>query len=145
MFKEDKLYGSRLEFNIMFGKKVRDFTVEDIDSIIGAGALLEGTLTTKNTTRVDGHIIGDVNTNGILVVGGSGKIEGTIHAHNVLVAGEVRGDMHAAERVEVSSSGKVFGDIRTKSLQIDENAQFSGQCTMNITGKEPEKLKTAEE
>lgn len=116
----------------MFGKKTIDFSSEEINSIIGTDAVIEGSFTTKDTTRIDGTIKGNVDTKGTLIIGPKGKIEGNVQAANVLVAGEVRGDMNVAEKIEASSSGKIIGDIQAKSLVIDENAMFQGRCTMNV-------------
>lgn len=116
----------------MFGKKTVDFSSEEINSIIGSDAVIEGSFTTKDTTRIDGTIKGNVDTRGTLIIGPKGRIEGNVQAVNVLVAGEVRGDMNVAEKIEASSSGKIIGDIQAKSLVIDENAMFQGRCTMNV-------------
>ncbi|MDD3205862.1 MAG: polymer-forming cytoskeletal protein [Lachnospiraceae bacterium] len=115
----------------MLGKK-KDFSNEKINSIIGADAIIEGTFTTKDTTRIDGIIKGNVETKGTLLVGKSGKIEGKIQAANIMIAGEVIGDLHITERIEATATSKIMGDIVAKSLSIDEKAKFEGRCTMNM-------------
>lgn len=115
-----------------------------IDSLIGADAVVEGSLKTGSVARIDGEIRGDIEAAGTLIIGKSGKVLGDIQAAYIMVSGEVKGDLKASEKVEVLPSGKVLGNIHTKSLIVDENAMFQGQCVMNIAA-EPPLRKTAEE
>ncbi len=123
----------------MFGSRKEvspDPTLEQIGTIIGAGAVLDGPLTTKDSTRIDGTIKGNVTVSGALVVGQEGKITGTVSCLNVYVAGEITGNVSAPQgKVEISDTGKVIGDIACKSIVIDENAVFQGQCDMTDVEK----------
>ena len=131
----------------MFGNK-KDTTVdpalEQVGTIIGPGAVLDGPLTTKDSTRIDGTVKGNVTISGALIVGQEGKITGTISAMNAYIAGEVTGNITAPQgKVEISDTGKVIGDITCKGIIIDENAVFSGQCDM--TGVERNSAEVAKE
>ncbi len=131
----------------MFGNK-KDTTVdpalEQVGTIIGPGAVLDGPLTTKDSTRIDGTVKGNVTISGALIVGQEGKITGTISAMNAYIAGEVTGNIAAPQgKVEISDTGKVIGDITCKGIIIDENAVFSGQCDM--TGVERNSAEVAKE
>lgn len=118
----------------MFAKKSTNDApfAGQIDSLIGADAMVEGNLKTGSAARIDGEIKGDIEAAGTLVIGKSGKVQGDIRASYILVGGEVTGDLKASEKVEVLSSGRVLGNIQTKSLVVDENAMFQGQCIMNV-------------
>lgn len=121
----------------MFGSKKNesaiDTTLEQVGTIIGPGAVLDGPLTTKDSTRIDGTVKGNVTVSGALIVGQSGKITGTVSCLNAYIAGEVEGNVSAPQgKVEISDSGKVIGDVSCKGIIIDENAVFHGQC--NMTG-----------
>ncbi|MBR1641351.1 MAG: polymer-forming cytoskeletal protein [Butyrivibrio sp.] len=131
----------------MFGNK-KDTTVdpalEQVGTIIGPGAVLDGPLTTKDSTRIDGTVKGNVTISGALIVGQEGKITGTVSAMNAYIAGEVTGNISAPQgKVEISDTGKVIGDITCKGIIIDENAVFSGQCDM--TGVERNSAEVAKE
>lgn len=123
----------------MFGSRKEvspDPTLEQIGTIIGPGAVLDGPLTTKDSTRIDGTIKGNVTVSGVLVVGQEGKITGTVSCLNVYVAGEITGNITAPQgKVEISDTGKVIGDISCKSIVIDENAVFQGKCDMSDADK----------
>ena len=123
----------------MFGAK-RETTVdtplEQIGTIIGPGAVLEGPLTTKDSTRIDGTVKGNVTVSGALVIGQDAKITGTVSAVNVYVAGSVTGNVSAPQgKVEISDTGSVIGDITCKGIIIDENAVFQGKCDMTGADK----------
>ena len=119
----------------MFGNKkdtAEDNTLlEQVGTIIGPGAVIEGPLTTKDSTRIDGTIKGNVTISGALIIGQEGKVTGTVSALNVYVAGEVNGNITTPQgKIEISDTGKVYGDISCKGIIIDENAVFHGKCEM---------------
>ena len=107
-------------------------TVSDqISTIIASGTIVDGPLTTKESTRVDGTVNGNVTVNGSLILGQDAKINGAVTATNLFLAGEISGNVNCGNgKVEISDTGKLFGDLTAKSLVIDENAIFQGQCTM---------------
>lgn len=131
----------------MFGTKkdnTLDPALEQVGTIIGPGAVIDGPLTTKDSTRIDGTVKGNVTISGALIVGGEGKIIGTVSAMNVYVAGEINGNIGAPQgKVEISDTGKVFGDVTCKGIIIDENAVFQGKCEM--TGLEKNSADIAKE
>ncbi|WP_051199213.1 MULTISPECIES: bactofilin family protein [Butyrivibrio] len=135
----------------MFGNTKKDSTnateneiLEQVGTIIGPGAVIDGPLTTKDSTRIDGTIKGNVTISGALIVGQEGKIFGTASGVNIYVAGEVNGNLSAPQgKVEISDTGKVVGDVICKGIIIDENAIFQGRCEM--TGLERNSADIAKE
>lgn len=119
----------------MLGKK-KDFAEEKINSIFAEDVVIEGNITLKDAVRVDGTIKGDIVSKGSIFVGKTGKIEGSVQAANIMIAGSVQGNLNISQRIEAVSASKIKGDIVAKSLSIDENAHFEGRCTMNVNGKE---------
>lgn len=108
-----------------------DVAAEPITSFIAAGAILDGPFSAKESTRIDGTINGNVSVNGSLIVGQEGKINGAVSATNLFLAGEINGNVNAGTgKVEISDTGKLIGDLSAKTLVIDENAVFQGQCQM---------------
>ena len=59
-------------------------------------------------------------------------VKGDIKAEEILVAGTVYGNLTAGQRIELTESGRVLGDMITKTLVIDEGASFKGNCTMEV-------------
>ena len=102
-----------------------------VNTIIGAGTEFVGDLNTKDTTRIDGIIRGNIQSEGTVIIGTNGRVEGNIQAVEVSIAGMIKGDMTAQNRIEILSSAHIEGNITTKSLCIDEHAVFQGVCNMN--------------
>ncbi len=112
-------------------KKSTEQTNARINSIIGADMFVEGNISAKETIRVEGSVIGNVETDGALIVSATGKVKGNVRGSSVVIGGVLEGDLDSTGKTEVISSGKVIGNMRTKSLIVDENAVFQGQCIMN--------------
>ena len=106
-----------------------------ITTMVGVDTLIEGTLKTKSSIRINGTIIGDVRADGIVVLTKTGKIVGTIEAESIIVAGVVEGNMSIRDKVNVEATGEIYGDVITKKFVIDEESIFHGNCIMNRDGK----------
>jgi len=114
--------------------KPKEIGTEKLDTIIGKDTHLEGTIRAKGTIRVDGRVEGQLVSEGDLVIGDTGKIQGDIKAKNVIVSGKVLGNLIVQGKVEMSPSGSVQGDITAAKLVIDEGAIFDGNCSMQHKG-----------
>ena len=102
---------------------------------------IEGTLKFNGSFQIDGHFNGKIDSNSVLVIGKNGKVESEINIGVIIVNGEVKGDIHAKERVEIHSGGRVVGTIKTPSLIVKDGAILEAQC--HTTDKAlPPKIKT---
>src|SRR5690606_41779346 len=90
----------------------------------------EGTRAGTDTLRTDDSLDGEVNFSGGLYVGEGARLGAHVRARNVTVAGEIRGNVYAEQRVELLASARVFGDIHTRKLIIGEGAHFEGSSIM---------------
>ncbi len=105
-------------------------TVERITSVLGAGVIWQGSLTGSGGVRVEGTFEGQITLKGLLVVGETGKVTcENIRAANVIVAGAVKGNI-TAQKVEIRSSGRIWGDIITTAFATEEGAFLRGQIRM---------------
>lgn len=102
----------------------------EITTIIGRGAKCGGDFSSKGSARIDGSIDGDAVVEGTLIVGASGRIDGNVKARAVTVGGEIIGDIHASDKVELTATARVIGNISTALIVIDEKAIFQGSCDM---------------
>lgn len=102
-----------------------------IGTIIGKGTVIGGDFTAEKSVRMDGLIEGNVKVGGEIVVGAKGRINGNIEAGAAIIGGEVYGDIVAPERVELTVTARVIGNIKTNVIVIDEKAVFQGACDMN--------------
>jgi len=102
----------------------------DLNGFLDRGSSFRGELEFEDTMRIDGRFNGKIHSKNELIVGESASIEGDIHVGRIAVSGTVKGKIKADQRIEVHRSGKVFCDIDTPILIIEEGATFQGQCTM---------------
>jgi cytoskeletal protein CcmA (bactofilin family) len=111
----------------MFGEKNNDEKKKDkVETILGNGTHIKGDIHTNGSLRVEGEVTGNIEAEGDLFVGEEGKIKTEIKARNVVIAGRVEGDVIAYKKLEILPSGKLHGDIKTKTLKIEEGAVFNG-------------------
>jgi cytoskeletal protein CcmA (bactofilin family) len=105
-------------------------SVERITSVLGAGVIWQGSIVGSGGVRVEGTFEGQIGLKGLLVVGETGKVTcENIRAANVIVAGAVKGNI-TAQKVEIRSSGRVWGNIVTTAFATEEGAFLRGQIRM---------------
>jgi cytoskeletal protein CcmA (bactofilin family) len=103
---------------------------ERITSVLAEGTSLHGKLTGKGGVRIEGSFEGEVNLDGLFVIGPTGRVTcDELRATTVIVAGAMRGDI-VAEKVEIRASGRVWGDVLTTAIATDEGAFLRGQIQM---------------
>ncbi len=119
----------------MLGKKEEVGATKsgDLNTIIGKGARLQGTLTVENGIRIDGIIKGNVSTNDSLVIGKQGEIDGDLTAKNAVIGGKVVGKINVSGKVVLESRAIFHGEMKASRLVIDDGAIFDGQCKMKNT------------
>ena len=105
--------------------------MEKISSYLGKDTVLEGNLIFKGTFNLDCNFKGDISAPGTLVVGENGKIDSNIHVTSIICKGEIIGNIIAEERVEILSSGRVYGDIWAPIVVVKKGAIFEGNCLTN--------------
>ncbi len=101
-----------------------------IETLIGPTANFKGTVQSDGGLRVDGVFEGNIQIAGNLIIGETGKVIAEVVAQNVSVAGALKGTVKAQGRLEILSSGRVWGDISVASFLIDEGGFFRGQSVM---------------
>lgn len=100
--------------------------------MLGCDAEFEGRLAFDGTIRVDGRFRGEISGRGTLIVGEKGTVEAEIKAAVVLVRGEVRGTIRAAERIEAYAPARIFGDLHCPVLVFGEGVIFQGASHMTV-------------
>jgi cytoskeletal protein CcmA (bactofilin family) len=121
----------------MLGKKdMDDFDKSgDLNTIIGKGSVVEGTVKVQSSLRVDGRIKGQVSTTDSLVIGKEGEIEGEVRVKHAIVGGRIKGKIFASGKVVLESKSAFHGELKTSKLVIEEGAVFEGVCSMTDDGK----------
>jgi len=95
---------------------------------IGQGIRIKGEITGSEDLTVDGPVEGKLQlTNGSLTVGPNGTVKADITAREVIVRGRVEGKILGRDRVQVSSTGYVTGEVQTQRLAIEDGAVLRGK------------------
>ncbi len=111
-------------------------------TIIAQEAELRGNVRFTGALQVDGRIIGDVETDqGLVRVSEHGYVEGIIKAPSVLVNGQVVGDVHASEHLELDAQARITGDLYYQAMEMVIGAQISGQ--LHYVGAQEQLVRTA--
>jgi cytoskeletal protein CcmA (bactofilin family) len=96
-------------------------------AFITEGSEVVGTCSFSGSVILNGRVKGDIRATGTLSIARGGRVEARLHAPIVLVEGEVVGSIVAAERIELRAEARVYGDLETAVLVIEEGAVFEGQ------------------
>lgn len=105
----------------------------DVVSIVGPGMKIVGDCSSDGTIRVEGKVEGSVKAGKSVVVGKDGKVKGDISTQDAIIAGEVNGSVTADSRIELQSTCRVQGDIRSRRVKLDEGGRVDGQLHMGAT------------
>jgi cytoskeletal protein CcmA (bactofilin family) len=109
----------------------RDIKEGLLSGFVGNGTTLTGEANFKGMLRVDGHLSGQVRSEGgTLIVGNNGQVDADIEVAVATIHGAVNGDITASQRLELGRAAKVKGNITTPSLIIEQGAVFEGSCRM---------------
>ena len=105
-------------------------------NMVGSGTVITGDIKSKSDIRIDGILKGSVNTEGKLVVGSSGVVEGDVVCSNADISGEIKAKITVSQLLSLKSTSKLNGDIITNKLSIEPGASFSGSCSMGAVIKD---------
>ena len=108
----------------------------ELNGLLDSGSHMQGELHFEEMFRIDGKLTGKIVSEGDLIVGESGEVDGEIQVRRIFISGTARGTLRASSRVEVTRTGKVLADIHTTTLSIEEGAFFEGRCSMGSSSVE---------
>ncbi|HPF32074.1 MAG TPA: polymer-forming cytoskeletal protein [Candidatus Sabulitectum sp.] len=118
----------------------KDDGYSSINSTVGGGSTITGSLDVNGGLRIDGFVDGQVKVSGTLTVGHEGRIKGDVVVNHAVIGGTVNGTIKAEKQLELQNGSRIEGDIITKSLIIEEGVFFEGHCSMSsLEGKPKQK------
>ncbi|MBM4158635.1 MAG: polymer-forming cytoskeletal protein [Ignavibacteria bacterium] len=101
-----------------------------IKTVISEGCKFEGNLYFPDYTRIDGRVVGNLSGENGVVIGDKGLINGDVSSVEVIIYGEVKGNVKA-HKLEIKKGGRLNGDVDIELLLMDQGAIFNGNCRMN--------------
>ena len=105
-------------------------------NMIGAGTIITGDIVSKGDIRIDGILKGSINTEGRVVLGGEGIIEGDVICKDADISGTIKAKITVSQLLSLKTTAKLNGDIITNKLSIEPGAAFSGSCSMGAVIKD---------
>lgn len=99
-------------------------------TLIGAGTTLKGDISSNSDLRIDGTVIGNIQSNAKIVIGANGIVEGDISGNQADIVGKVSGNIRAKELLQLRGDCEVTGNLYAGKLQVEPTATFNGQCHM---------------
>jgi cytoskeletal protein CcmA (bactofilin family) len=113
-------------------------TPEQADrTVIASSIHIEGALQGSGEVLVFGKVTGTIDCSGGIHVAARGSVAATVHGRSVVVAGTVKGDITADERIELEPSANVDGDMTAPRILIRDGATFRGQVNMKTPPNRP--------
>jgi cytoskeletal protein CcmA (bactofilin family) len=114
-------------------KKHNPINNELIDTIIGEDCHFQGTIHTQRSIRIEGRFEGgEINAQGDVIIGENSQVKATIFAKRVIVSGEVIGNIETTSGLQITNTGKVYGDLKGDQLLIEEGAIYKGKVNMDV-------------
>ena len=123
----------------MFGAKTGNKPQSRIDSLIGAGTVIEGHVVFNGGLRIDGKVKGNILAEegkpGTLVLSENARVEGEIRVPHIVINGAVVGPVHSTEYVELQGKANVTGDIHYNALEMQLGAVVQGALVHRTEAK----------
>jgi cytoskeletal protein CcmA (bactofilin family) len=96
--------------------------------VIPEDAKVTGKVCSAGNLRIDGNVEGEIEIQGDLILGAKAEVKGTVIAGNISIGGRINANLIIKELMEITSSGKLYGDVLTSYIRIEEGGVFVGKC-----------------
>ncbi len=130
----------------MFGKKSENKPQGRIDSLIGAGTRIEGSVYFTGGLRIDGEVKGSIHaaegaSSSTLVLSEHARVEGSVAVAHLVTNGTVVGPVAVSESLEMQSKARIIGDVEYASIEMHQGAVIEGRLIHSAV--KPAELKLA--
>jgi cytoskeletal protein CcmA (bactofilin family) len=105
-----------------------------LTAFLDEGSDIEGKYTFTGTVLLNGKFQGEIASPDTLIIGERGVVNASVRAGTLVVNGELVGNVHASERVELTGKARVFGDLESPIVILEEGVMFEGHCRMPRPG-----------
>jgi cytoskeletal protein CcmA (bactofilin family) len=112
--------------------------VADATGVIGKGIEIKGTLSGAGDLVVEGRVEGQIALKNMLTIEESGEVRADVAVESITINGRMAGNIEASDKVQVSSTARVVGDIKAPRVVLEDGARFKGSIEMDV--KLPEGL-----
>lgn len=147
MWKQDKPDGSSTPTNegenmMPISRSARADTGEDVSAFVGKGVDFKGTIVYQGTVRIDGTLDGEIQTEGVLLVGEEAVLKAKVTAGTIVCKGKITGDITAKEKIKLRAPAVIEGGVTSPMISIEEGVLFNGTLEMTQRTRDAQKEPT---
>ena len=103
---------------------------------IAEGTQITGNIISEGGFRIDGAIVGEINTKGKVVIGKTGIVEGSLTCSNADIEGKFSGKLNISGLLSLKTSAVIEGEVVISKLAVEPGATFNATCTMGNAVKQ---------
>jgi cytoskeletal protein CcmA (bactofilin family) len=107
-----------------------DIKAGEVEAFLGRNSSYEGKMGFEGMARLDGKFDGEIFSGDMLIIGETATVNAEIKVSNLVIDGKVSGNVSATGKIEIHATGKLYGNITTPTLVIEEGGLFDGTCKM---------------
>jgi cytoskeletal protein CcmA (bactofilin family) len=108
----------------------QEYMQDDIETVVGPSVHVEGDFASEGNILVKGMVSGNVKTSRLLTVEEGAVIKANVHAGDALISGDIAGDVQVDDKLELTSTARILGNITCRVLAIDAGALVQGTIHM---------------
>src|SRR3989304_8552387 len=109
-------------------------STNEFPTTLGADAVFKGQLHFEKGVKLRGKFGGEICSEGQLLVAEGATLTGDVKAGSVRVDGQIKGNLNAKTKVQLSASARLEGDVQTQRLEVAEGAVLVGRCVVGVNG-----------
>ena len=109
----------------------KKFQTEVVNTVIGEEASVTGVIHSQRSIRIEGRFEGEINSQGEIFIGQNSTVKAQLFGKQIIVAGEVVGNIEARKSLHILKTGRVYGDISGDQLNIEEGGIYKGKVNMD--------------
>jgi cytoskeletal protein CcmA (bactofilin family) len=114
----------------MFRRRGKGPRRSALTAFIDEGSEIEGRYTFRGTVMLNGKFKGEISSDDTLIIGERAVLQADVRAGRLVVSGEVTGNLRAMERIELKRTARVYGDVESPVVVLEEGVLFEGHCRM---------------
>lgn len=118
------------------------YSADQDGNCIIAGTRITGDILSENNILIEGEIMGNISCKGKVTVGNTGLVKGNISCYTSEIYGTIEGEIKVEDVLNLRDTSKIYGNIYTTKLKIDEGAFFEGSCKMSSSKPQMEQSNT---
>jgi cytoskeletal protein CcmA (bactofilin family) len=120
----------------------RSETGHEVSAFVGKGVVFKGAISYNGTVRIDGTLEGEIQTDGILLVGEDAILNAKVTAGTIVCKGKITGDITAREKMKLRAPAVINGGVMTPMLSMEDGVLFNGTLEMEQQARPSHKEST---